>query len=147
LKLVERTKYIGEDAARKDLGTPQSKPGWLERQHSLPFEYLSPDEFEVFCYLLLLRENPGENICYYGKTGDAGRDIIHYTRDGSLELIQCKRYQDNVGLPEIKTELAKLFVNLDNKTIPEQPNKVTFYVVPDLTAPAQDLIYSRIQQG
>jgi len=138
---VERTKYIGEDAARKDLGTPQSKPGWLERQHSLPFEYLSPDEFEVFCYLLLLRENPGENICYYGKTGDAGRDIIHYTRDGSLELIQCKRYQDNVGLPEIKTELAKLFVNLDNKTIPEQPNKVTFYVVPDLTAPAQDLIY------
>lgn len=137
---MERTKHIGEDAARKDLGTPRSKPGWLEKQHSLPFQFLSPDEFEIFCYLLLLRENPGENICYYGKTGDAGRDIIRHGRDGSVELIQCKRYQDNVGSLEIKTELAKLFVNLGNKTIPEQPNKVTFYVVPDLTAPAQDLI-------
>ncbi len=137
---MERTKYIGEDAARKDLGTPQSKPGCLESQHSLQFEYLSPDEFEIFCYLLLLRENLGENIYYYGKTGDAGRDIIRHRRDGSVELVQCKRYQNNVGLPEIKTEIAKLFANLDNKTITEQPNQVTFYVVPDLTAPAQDLI-------
>jgi hypothetical protein len=140
---VERTKHIGEHVARKDLGTPRSKPGWLENQHSLPFQFLSPDEFEIFCYLLLLRENPEENICYYGKTGDAGRDIIRYRRDCSVDLIQCKRYQNNVGLPEIKTELAKLFVNLDNKTIAEQPNKVIFYVVPDLTAPAQDLIDHR----
>ena len=140
---MERTKHIGEHVARKDLGTPRSKPGWLENQHSLPFQFLSPDEFEIFCYLLLLRENPEENICYYGKTGDAGRDIIRYRRDCSVDLIQCKRYQNNVGLPEIKTELAKLFVNLDNKTIAEQPNKVIFYVVPDLTAPAQDLIDHR----
>lgn len=137
---MERTKHIGEDAARKDLGTPPCKIGWLESQHSLPFQFLSPDEFEIFCYLLLLRENPGENIYYYGKTGDAGRDIIRHRRDGSVELVQCKRYQNNVGLPEIKTEIAKLFANLDNKTITEKPNQVTFYVVPDLTAPAQDLI-------
>ncbi len=140
---MERTKHIGEDAARKDLETPPSKPGWLESQHSLPFQFLSPDEFEIFCYLLLLRENPGENIYYYGKTGDAGRDIIRHRRDGSVELIQCKRYQDDVGLREIKAELAKLYVNLDNKTIVERPNKVTFYVVPDLSAQAQDLIDHR----
>lgn len=137
---MERAKYTGEAAARAELGTPQSKPGWLESQHSLPFQFLSPDEFELFCYLLLFRENPGEDIFYYGKTGDAGRDIVRIKEDGSVELIQCKHYQSNVGIGEIKTEISKLYVNLHKRIIPERPDKVTFYVVPDLTAPAQDLI-------
>jgi hypothetical protein len=137
---VERAKYIGEAAARAELGTPRSKPGWLESQHSLPFQFLSPDEFELFCYLLLFRENPGEDIFYYGKTGDAGRDIVCIKEDGSVELIQCKQYQSNVGIGEIKTEISKLYVNLHRRIITERPDKVTFYVVPDLTAPAQDLI-------
>jgi Restriction endonuclease len=137
---MERAKYTDEDAARQDLGQLQSKPAWLESQHSLPFQFLSADEFEIFCYLLLCREHPGENIFYYGKTGDAGRDIVHIKQDGSVELIQCKRYQSNVGLPEIRTEFAKLYVNLHNQVIAERPEQVTFYVVPDLTAQAQDLI-------
>ncbi len=137
---MERAKYIGEAAARAELGTPRSKPGWLESQHSLPFQFLSPDEFELFCYLLLFRENPGEDIFYYGKTGDAGRDIVCIKEDGSVELIQCKQYQSNVGIGEIKTEISKLYVNLHRRIITERPDKVTFYVVPDLTAPAQDLI-------
>ncbi|MBD1932271.1 MULTISPECIES: restriction endonuclease [Cyanophyceae] len=138
---MPREKYFGEDAARKDLGTPQSKPAWLESQHSLPFHSLSADEFEIFCYLLLRQENPGENIFYYGKTGDAGRDIVRIKPDRSVELIQCKRYQNNVGISEVRTEIAKLYINLHHKIIPDCPNKVTFYVVPDLTAPAQDLIF------
>lgn len=135
-----RAKYTGEAAARADLGTPQFKPEWLESQHSLPFQFLSPDEFEIFCYLLLFRENPKEDIFYYGKTGDAGRDIVCIKEDGSVELIQCKKYQSNVGIGEIKTEISKLYVNLHRRIITERPDKVTFYVVPDLTAPAQDLI-------
>jgi hypothetical protein len=137
---VERAKYAGEAAARADLGTPRSKPAWLENQHSLPFQFLSPDEFEIFCYLLLCRENPGENICYYGKTGDAGRDIVRIKDNGSVEVIQCKHYQRNVDKGEIRTEIAKLYVNIHSQIIPKCPDKVIFYVVPDLTAPAQDLI-------
>lgn len=137
---MERAKYAGEAAARADLGTPRSKPAWLENQHSLPFQFLSPDEFEIFCYLLLCRENPGENICYYGKTGDAGRDIVRIKDNGSVEVIQCKHYQRNVDKGEIRTEIAKLYVNIHSQIIPKFPDKVIFYVVPDLTAPAQDLI-------
>ena len=80
-----RAKISGEESARADLGEARSKPAWLENQHILPFQMLSPDEFEIFCYLLLLRENPQDNIYYYGKTGDAGRDIVWYKDDGSIE--------------------------------------------------------------
>jgi Restriction endonuclease len=137
---LERAKFNGESAAREDLGTLRTKPGWLERQHALPFDELSPDEFEIFCYLLLCRENPDEDIWYYGKTGDAGRDIVWNKKDGTLELIQCKQYQTNVGMSEIRPELAKLYTNIYKQKIPERPDIVSFYVVPDLTAPAQDLI-------
>lgn len=133
---MERPKFNGESAAREDLGTSRTKPGWLERQHALPFHELSPDEFEVFCYLLLRRENPDEDIWYYGKTGDAGRDIVWNKKDGTLELIQCKRYQQSVGPSNIQSELAKLYTNIHNQIIPERPDIVTSYVVPDLTATA-----------
>ena len=57
-----------------------------------------------------------------------------------IELIQCKRYQSNVGINEIRTEIAKLYVNCHRQVISEKPTSVVFYVVPALTAPAQDLI-------
>ncbi len=138
--MLERPKYIDEDAARTELGTSRSKPAWLQGQHSLPFQFLSDDEFEIFCYLLLRREYPEENIYYYGKTGDAGRDIVRIKEDGAIELIQCKRYQNDVGIGKIRSEIAKLYVNIHNQIILDRPNSVTFYVVPNLTSPAQDLI-------
>ncbi|MDX2239346.1 MAG: restriction endonuclease [Leptolyngbyaceae cyanobacterium bins.302] len=135
-----RAKISREDDARVDLGELRSNPPWLENQHVLPFHLLSPDEFEIFCFLLLRYENPQDDIYYYGKTGDAGRDIVWHKSDGSLELIQCKRYQNNVGIGEIRTEIAKLYVNCYRQIIPENPTSVVFYIVPDLTASAQDLI-------
>jgi Restriction endonuclease len=135
-----RAKISGEDSARVDLGEVRSNPPWLENQHLLPFHLLSPDEFEIFCFLLLRYENPQDDVCYYGKTGDAGRDIVWYKSDVSVELIQCKRYQNNVGISEIRTEIAKLYVNCYRQIIPENPTSVVFYIVPDLTSPAQDLI-------
>ncbi|WP_008311683.1 restriction endonuclease [Leptolyngbya sp. PCC 6406] len=135
-----RAKISREDNARIELGEVRSNPPWLENQHILPFHLLHPDEFEIFCFLLLRYENPHDDIYYYGKTGDAGRDIVWHKSDGSIELIQCKRYQNNVGIGEIRTEIAKLHVNCYRQTIPENPNSVAFYIVPDLTAPAQDLI-------
>ncbi len=46
-----------ESAARKDLGLERRQPAWLAGWHALPFQDLSDDEFEVFSYLLLLREH------------------------------------------------------------------------------------------
>lgn len=137
---MERPKFNGESAAREDLGTSRTKPEWLECHRALPFNELSSDEFEIFCYLLLCLENPEDDISYYGKTADAGRDIVWKKKGGIVELIQCKRYQNNVGVSEIRPELAKLYTNIHKQRIPERPVIVSFYVVPDLTGPAQDLI-------
>lgn len=104
-----RAKVSGEENAKADLGEARSKPPWLANQHILPFHLLSPDEFEIFCYLLLHHENPQDDIYYYGKTGDAGRDIVWHKNDGSIELIQCKRYQNNIDIGEIRAEIAKLY--------------------------------------
>jgi len=123
-----------------DLGSSLSRPAWLERDLSLPFDHLSGDEFEVFCYLLLRREHPSEDIVYYGKTADLGRDIIRRREDGNVELIQCKRYGGNVGKGDVRIELAKLFTNLFKEVIPERPTRISFYVARDLTSPARGLL-------
>ncbi len=137
-----RQRIQGVVAARGDLGVGRSYPPWLERGHSLPFGMLSDDEFEVFCYLLLVREHPTDEIYYYGKTGDGGRDIVHHHANGTVDLIQCKRYATNVGIGEVRGELAKLCVNLHAGLIPTSFHRVVFYVATDLSAPAQDLLTS-----
>jgi hypothetical protein len=136
---MERHVVTDASAARAELTTPRTMPAWREGRHSYPFHELSADEFEVFCFVLLLKEHPSDPISYYGKTGDAGRDIIHI-RDGRVRLIQCKRYGENVTLPDVRRELAKLCVNVFSERIPQAPDEVVFYVVPDVTAPAADLI-------
>jgi hypothetical protein len=129
-----------EDEAMKDLGASPALPEWLEAQRSLPFTALTGDEFEVFCYRLLCQENPGEEIHYYGKTKDAGRDILRPKAPTGSELIQCKRYTANVGIGEVRKELAKLYTNVFHGVIPVPPDHVTFYVAPDFTGPAKDLL-------
>jgi ATPase family associated with various cellular activities (AAA)/Restriction endonuclease len=131
---------INDDAdARAELSVPRTRPAWREGRHSLPFHELADDEFEVFSFVLLRKEHPADRIYYYGKTGDAGRDIIH-EHGGRLRLIQCKRYGKKVGIGEIRVELAKLCVNVFRGRIPHAPQEVVFYVVPDVTADAADLI-------
>lgn len=137
---MSRRVISSEEEALRDLSTPLSRPSWLERDHSLPFNLLSGDEFEVFCYLLLRREHPGEEIIYYGKTADLGRDIILRRADGGVELVQCKRYSENVDAGEVRAELAKLFRNVFSGAIPERPVRVSFYVAQDLTSPAHKLL-------
>src|SRR5688572_20748766 len=108
--------------AMADLDTNPSRPPWLEHQHALPFWSLSPDEFEIFGFLLVDREHPDDKVQYYGKTGDQGRDIVWVrASDGLVTLIQCKRIAGNVGIGEIRAEMAKLFVNVFTGVIPVKP--------------------------
>ena len=129
--------------ALAELGTTRSRPEWREGRQALPFSELSGDEFEVFCFLLLKREHPEDKIYYYGKTGDAGRDIVHIRADGTVRLIQCKCYGKSVGIGDLRAELAKLYTNIFKKIITQHPGEVTFYVAPDLTSPAAGLLDDR----
>ena len=128
------------EAARADLPALRSNPDRLQHDHSLPFGALSDDEFEILCFLLLLREHPDDRVLYYGKTGDLGRDIVHITRDGYVRFVQCKRYTNNVGSDAMLTELAKVATNLHHGRYPHAPHEVAWYVVPGLTSPATDIL-------
>jgi len=137
---MTRQKVSDADIARAELSSSRAKPDWRVSSHYLPFHELSPDEFEVFCFLLLLKEHPGDRIYYYGKTGDRGRDIVHHLA-GKVRLVQCKRFTSgNVGVGEIREELAKLCDHSFSGHLPEPPDEVLFYVVPDVTSDAGDLI-------
>jgi hypothetical protein len=129
-----------KDGARADLGPARTRPEPLASQRALPFTSLHDDEFEILCYLLLKREHPGETILAYGGPSDGGRDILRPQSPRGCELIQCKRYEGNVGIDEIRKELAKLYTNVFQEAIPDRPERVTFYVSRDLTAPAKDLL-------
>jgi len=141
-----RTVVTAESEARAEIDAGRAKPGEREGRHTLPFQVLSDDEFEVFCFLLLKREYPHDDVRYYGKTGDGGRDIVHRraTSNGvTIRLIQCKRYQSNVPASVVREDMAKIWVNVFNGTIPDRPDDLVFYAVPDLTNPAKGLIDSQ----
>lgn len=137
---MERKIVKDDDEALGELGELRSLPPWMEGRPAYPLGDLSGDEFEIFCFLLLRRLFPADRVYYYGKTGDAGRDIIHVTSGGKIRLFQCKCYSKNVGIELLREELAKLFTNVFNKTIPEKPDEVILYVVPDITGYAAALV-------
>lgn len=133
----------GADDARADVG-PVTQYEWLESQHVLPFTQLSADEFELLCFLLLKEEHPSDRIYYYGKTGDRGRDVMHHEGSEST-LVQCKRYEANVGVDVVRSEVAKLCVHVHAGRLPETPTTIAFYVARELSPQAQDLIDSQAE--
>ncbi len=142
---MARKQYSDPEMAEKLLPAEMSKPAVLERDDALPFDRLSSDEFEVFCYSLVFREEETRSAVLYGKTADKGRDIVRDTASDECEIIQCKKHSGNLGVGEVRQELAKLVVHLHLGDIPQDPDKVVFYVGRDLTSHAIDLIKSRDQ--
>lgn len=136
----DRVIVESQEDARAELGEVLARPIWREGRHQLPFTELTDDEFEVFCFKLLKREHPDDRIYYYGKTKDLGRDIVHEHADGTHTIIECKRYADRVGIGDVRAELAKLATNIHNGSIKKSPTVVAWYVVPDLSSPAADLL-------
>lgn len=136
---MTRNPIDNEAAARAELPPGTAPLAWREGRPALPFHELSPDQFEILSFLLLQREFPGDRIYYYGKTGDAGRDIIHIV-DGRHRLIQCKNYSQKLGVAEIRPELAKVCYNTFSGKLIEPVDAITFYLAPDVTADGADLI-------
>jgi hypothetical protein len=139
-----RKRIETEETALADLGASPRKPPCFEHQIELPFSSLTGDEFEVFCFLLLLKEkSPQEKVILYGKTKDLGRDIVRILEDGTQELIQCKCFSRDVGEMEIAKELEKLCKNEYLKLLPCNADRVVFYLASNLRPAANDLIDNR----
>jgi restriction system protein len=68
---------------------------------------LSPSEFEA--YVGLLFEKAGYRVRPTGGSGDLGIDLM-VNRNGQTSIVQCKRYEDNVG-PSTVRELIGAMTN------------------------------------
>lgn len=140
---MQRNKITTPEDAVAELPSDKTNPPWFESEHSLPFSNLSGDEFEVLCFLFLRKQYPNDEVYYYGKTSDMGRDIVHIRGNGTIRLIQCKNFSGNVDASKIGAEMAKVYCNVHSNRIPVQPDEVVFFVAKNLSAGAQDLIDSQ----
>lgn len=132
------------EAALAEL-TQRTRPPWLKPDESLPFEKLTGDEFEVFCYQLVSDERPERRVFYYGRTADGGRDIMAETADGRVELIQCKCFSRDISVDVVRADLAKVFTNIHLGIIPKRPDRIVFYAAPKLSPTANDLLMDQGQ--
>jgi len=71
----------------------QARPSITGTTHTLPFDRLSPADFERLCWWLVEREGY-ERVEHLGASGsEQGRDIVAW-REGRRWAFQCKRVQD-----------------------------------------------------
>ena len=100
---------------------PSRRPPVTGTMHVLPFEKLSPDDFERLCVWLIRREGY-EAIEFIGPSGNEhGRDILA-SRSGSHVAFQCKRVK-NFEPQDALAEISKI------KSLPaqEQPSELIFF--------------------
>jgi hypothetical protein len=84
----------------------RSKPSITGTAHTLPFDKLSPRDFERLCLWLVEREgfDHAEHLGAAGK--EQGRDIVAW-REDQLWAFQCKRVQ-RFGPSDALKEVAKV---------------------------------------
>jgi len=100
-----------------------SKPQRTGTSHLLPFNLLSPSDFERLCYWLVARSADYERAEHLGAAGkEQGRDIVAL-QNGVLCAFQCKRVK-NFGANSARSEIRKL-ARLES---PARPHRIVFLV-------------------
>jgi len=106
----------------------QSQPPITRTTHTLPFDRLSPRDFERLCLWLVEREGY-ERAEHLGAAGsEQGRDIVAW-REGALWAFQCKRVR-RFGPKDALAEIEKVLA------LPEAecPAGLVFLVTCDISA-------------
>jgi hypothetical protein len=128
-----------EDAAggiRENLMT-HSQPSITGTTHTLPFDKLSPRDFERLCLWLVEREGY-ERAEHLGAAGsEQGRDIVAW-REGALWAFQCKRVQ-RFGPRDALAEVEKVLVLPQN----QRPVGLVFLVTCDVSANTRQQVRER----
>ena len=106
----------------------QSQPPITSTTHTLPFDKLSPRDFERLCLWLVKREGY-ERAEHLGAAGsEQGRDIVAW-REGLLWAFQCKRVQ-RFGPKDALTEVEKVLALPED----QRPVGLVFLVTCDVSA-------------
>ncbi len=112
--------------------TMAERPQVTRTTHILPFERLSPLDFERLCLWLVRREGYERAEHLGAAGGEQGRDIVAW-RDGRRVVFQCKRVNrlDSSGA---EREIEKL------QTLPveDQPDAVVFVVSTAVSVTTRD---------
>jgi len=99
-----------------------AKPTLTATAHRLPFQELSPLDFERLCLWLVRREG-FERAEHLGESGgEGGRDVVAW-QDGRRFVFQCKRVQ-SFGAADARKEIEKL----RRLPVAEQPDELVFVV-------------------
>jgi len=119
----------------------QPKPTTTGTRHTLPFDKLSPADFERLCLWLVKREGY-ERAEHLGATGsEQGRDIVAW-REGKLWAFQCKHVQ-RFGPKGVLTEINKV-VGLPDGL---RPAALVFLVTCDVSARTRQKARERCGEG
>ena len=108
--------------------TPHSQHPITGTTHTLPFDKLSPRDFERLCLWLVEREGY-ERAEHLGAAGsEQGRDIVAW-HEGALWAFQCKRVQ-RFGPRDALAEVEKVVALPED----QRPAAYVFLVTCDVSA-------------
>ena len=108
-----------------------SQPGRTRTKHPLPFERLSPRDFERLCLWLVEREGYQRAEHLGASGGELGRDVQAW-REGRRWAFQCKRVR-RFGPADALTEVDKLL----SLPADQRPAELVFLVTCDVSANAR----------
>jgi len=115
----------------------QSQPSITRTTHTLPFDKLSPRDFERLCLWLVEREGY-ERAEHLGAAGsEQGRDVVAW-REGELWAFQCKRVQ-RFGPKDALAEVEKVLALPQS----ERPVGLVFIVTCDVSANTRQQVRER----
>jgi hypothetical protein len=133
----ERSEQQPEDSNPVTTHAPVIRPAVTGTAHVLPFDRLSPRDFERLCLALLPHED-FDNPEHYGATGsERGRDIVAY-RKGKLWYVQCKRVKE-CG-PQLLLDEVEKIRGLMRQDASLRPAGMLFIASCDVSATARDRV-------
>jgi len=98
--------------------------------HKFPLGRLEPRDFELLLYCLFNTSAPPsplskayDHVRVLNDGQDRGRDVVLYGSGKAVGIIQCKRHNSNISLPEVFREIIRfiLFAHLSPELLPAGP--------------------------
>ena len=109
----------------------------LERKaESYHYTHLCPREFELLNYALFKASEPlgqnrtWDNVAITVRGPDSGRDILLFSGEEITGIVQCKRIEKSLSLPETFRELVKCILHIqEDESLSCTTHEMTYFLV------------------
>ena len=121
------TQFLTEQEVDAEFLAVQTIEDFQTGQHQFPYLRLSPTGFELLLYALhkhALQNAPPpayDDVRVLNEGSDRARDLILYAQGAPVGIVQCKRYDSRISLPEVMREIIRFifFARLDRALLPK----------------------------